>query len=111
MKKRRLNPLKGRPHNLPTPEEFWRERANIKNGPLQEHANRNTSPPLLSRYKKLSFWNKFAFWGGLASIISLLLFFLPSGGPSGPNAEELAKAVLNALRQQGLVPSAAQPKC
>jgi hypothetical protein len=31
---------------------------------------------LLRRYKKLTFWNKFAFWGSLTSIIGLLIFIL-----------------------------------
>jgi hypothetical protein len=33
---------------------------------------------LLSRYKQLSFWNKVAFWGSIASIISIILYFLPN---------------------------------
>ncbi len=32
---------------------------------------------LLNRYKKLTFWNKFAFWAGLASITSLVFTVLP----------------------------------
>ena len=75
---------------------------------------------LMTRYKRLNIWNKVAFWGAVASIVSLLIFFVarnPEGGISvettnspgavvqtavnSPNSIQVAAGTLNV--QQGNV--------
>lgn len=67
-----------------------------------------SSPPqkrslsLRQRYRRLSLWNKVAFWGSIASILALLITFLaPSWTPSAPSADQIAAAVFLRLSQQG----------
>jgi len=66
------------------------------------------SPPkkrslsLRQRYRQLNFWNKLAFWGSIASILALLIgILLPFSTPSGPDANQIAAAVLAKLSEQG----------
>ncbi len=65
---------------------------------------------LLTRYKKLSIWNKVAFWGAVASIVSLFIFFLaqnPEGGISAETTNSPGAVVQTAVNSPNSIQVAA----
>jgi hypothetical protein len=65
---------------------------------------------LLTRYKKLSIWNKVAFWGAVASIVSVLIFFLarnPEGGISAETTNSPGAVVQTAVNSPNSIQVAA----